>query len=430
MKKELAIILTILLIAQVTALEIQTDKDEFMQGETFLATITGNILENIKPEDVGFYRRHVQMPFTFDITKINKTYYIYAILPYTQEQYTLKIKDVYFKENNQVRTQDIEKNFTVTDQISDFNIRPGFITATDNFTITLYNNLNSNLEIIYNLENKSKSTTLPLQESKKLIIETSHIEKTTLTTFEISSPDLIYNIPAYIIKTSQDQQDSSENEDDDKTIIEEIKYEKLRFDLPGMRANLNKNQPISYLINLLNLGNADAKDVTITVSDELKNYITLSQTTIEKIETNQEIELNFTVAFNKTGDFTGYIKVESENSKDEFLLKFNISQNITPTSSVTTQKTCADFGLTQSNVCEKIAMFASDGPCCATISTSKKPKSTNWTAIAIVIGLLLVIGFFVLIKIRKPKPTAKDIMKKRSQKFSQKYETRGKLERT
>ena len=99
-------------ISTISALEIKTEKMQFKQGETFFAALNGNILENVESEDVGFYRGHVQIPLTFDITKLNETYYIYALLPYTRENYTLKIKDVYYQEANKIQTSTLEKNFS------------------------------------------------------------------------------------------------------------------------------------------------------------------------------------------------------------------------------------------------------------------------------------------------------------------------------
>ena len=80
-------------ISFISALEIKTSKESFGKGETFLATLQGNILEEIPKENVGFYKGNapnVPIALTYDLTKINNTYYVYAILPFTEQNITLK----------------------------------------------------------------------------------------------------------------------------------------------------------------------------------------------------------------------------------------------------------------------------------------------------------------------------------------------------
>ena len=125
------------------------------QGETLIATLEGNILEPIQKEDVGFFIDHVQKPFDYDILRIDNTYYIYAILPYNQDQYTLRMEDIYFKENNQFITQDLHFNFTISNLTADFYADPGVVVTNQNFTISLYNNMNSQINVNYGFEDNS-----------------------------------------------------------------------------------------------------------------------------------------------------------------------------------------------------------------------------------------------------------------------------------
>ena len=122
MKRGIILVLFILLAFNISALEIQTEKNEFMQGETFFATLQGNILEDVTEEDIGFYEAHIQLPIEFDLLKIDNKYYVSAILPYFEKNLSLRIKDVYYKEQNKVQTNTIIKNFTISTELADFNI--------------------------------------------------------------------------------------------------------------------------------------------------------------------------------------------------------------------------------------------------------------------------------------------------------------------
>lgn len=432
MKKEavlFTLLITLLTISIVSAIEIQTDKTEFAKGETLFATLTGNILEDVTYEDVGFYRGHVQVPFTYDILKINKTYYIYAITPYVSNDYSLRIKDVYFKENNLVQTKDFEKNFTVTTGLADFNVRPGFIFTQNNFTISAYNNLNSDLEITHTLENSSETTTLPLQETKQIKINIDHLESTLLTFTQIKSENLVYNIPTYIIKEAVEQEPEQPEENQTEEPEEpEIPSEmgKLRFSINEISLNFSKDEIVSYNFKLANLGQSDERDVRIYASDNLKQYVLFSETEIDLIEANQEIELEAVFKFDKTGDFTGMIIAEAETSEDEIILDLFIGEDIEPSSSVSDQSTCDQLGGIKTKECSTgTSIYAADGWCCIQSSTPE-PEKRNWTVIIIIIVLLLFVLSILYLKLKKSRPTAKDILEKRKKSF----ETRGALTRS
>ena len=138
------VLLSIFLITPVSALEIKADSD-YDKGATFIASLQGNILSPIPDNNVAFYQDHVQVPFTHGFLKIKDIYYVYAILPYIEGNYSLRIKDVYFKEQNTVKTLTLEKNFTISNKTAEFNVNPGAVIATDSFEISVYNNLDNSI---------------------------------------------------------------------------------------------------------------------------------------------------------------------------------------------------------------------------------------------------------------------------------------------
>src|SRR3989344_6949814 len=180
MKRFLFLSLVLFLITSASALTITTP-ETIDQGSTAIFTLQGNILDPITKSDVGFYEGHVQKPFNYDIEKIEDIYYIYALMPYNSKNYSLRISDVYFKENNEFKTLDLEANFSTSQQVAEFNVDPGFvITSKDSFDLQIYNNLNSNLQITYTIGQTQKQKTLPLQETTKITIDLKNLNSTAL----------------------------------------------------------------------------------------------------------------------------------------------------------------------------------------------------------------------------------------------------------
>ena len=438
MKKKVLFLIFILALSSVSALEL-TLKDEFYLGETLIAKLEGNILEKIPIENIGFYRDHVEVPITFDRIEIDNTYYIYAILPYNSRNYTLRIKDVSFQEFNQVKTQDIEKKFFIKNQTAEFSVEPGFFFTDKNLSLNIRNNLNNELKITSILGNSTQEFSIPRYETKQIIIDIKGVNSTRKEVVEIkSSSGFSYELPAYIIVYSSSTGtngglNGDTDPDPEPTPGEE--RERIRFDYSSFEATINRGQAINSNFSLVNLGNADAKNINLTISDNLKDYIKLSKQQLDLKEGEATI-IFFTANFTSLGNFTGTITATSANSSSTLLMKFSVQQNATTNISRTTiqTKTCEELdGL----ICPNYVCYggrleqSSNGLCCVggTCEPQAETRERNWTATIIVVLLLAVIGFFIWKKLKSNNPEARDILKKRSENFSKKYETSGSLTR-
>ena len=400
---------------QISALEISTQKTEFYQGETFLANISGNILDEIKSENVGFYKNNVQLPITFDIKKINNIYYIYALLPYSEHNLSLIIKDVYFKENNQPQKKDLEKKFSIINKTADFSIVPGFFITQKEVSVVITNNLNNDIVISYTIDNIQGSESIPLQDKKTIKINTDNIEFTNLTFLTLSSDSgFSYSVPAYIIKSFiPNVNDSNFSEDENITPIYS-NTEVLRFSYSEINTNLSKSDSVFYPITISNIGQKNASNIKISVSPEIKNYLSLSTEKINELKIGEDFQINLTAKFAKTGEFSGFITAESKNSSDKIKMNFIVGNNLTITSSVSDKKSCSQIGGKKCSICYGSSIPASDGLCCiGSCNPVVEPTKRNWTAIVIVVSFLVLIGIFFWFKWKKPSATAKDILEKR-----------------
>ena len=431
-------------ISFISALEIKTSKESFGKGETFLATLQGNILEEIPKENVGFYKGNapnVPIALTYDLTKINNTYYVYAILPFTEQNITLKIKDVYFKEQNQFQTKTLEKTFNVKNETAAFSVKPGFITTSNDFPVTLTNNLDSDINIAYSLVNISKSVFIPSQNSIETTILISEVIFTQITTIKFSSSSLTYDFPAYIVKneTTAEENGSTNGSEDNRS---RVNRDALRFSLQSIDLILNKGESYFIATDLKNIGERKADNITISVSDSIKSYVKIKPLLISNLNIDESRRIDINISFSKKGDYSGHIQASSLNSSDRILLSFKIGENLTTnfvsnrSSGIITNlsKSCAELGgvkCVSGEVCQGSLSLQSAG-CCIGICKSfgqETPKKRNWTYIIILIVVLAGIGIFFWLRMKKPGFTAKDILKKKEDDFDEKFETHGKLEK-
>ena len=131
--KRTILILFLLIFPLISAVEIDM-KDEFDQGETLMAKISGNFLEQVKKENILFYREHVRVPLEYDLAKIDNEYYVYAELGNKEpNNYSLRIENVNYMKGATVVDDDLIKEFIITEEVADFSINPGFVITEKEF---------------------------------------------------------------------------------------------------------------------------------------------------------------------------------------------------------------------------------------------------------------------------------------------------------
>jgi len=417
MKKGVLFLFAIFLLASVSALSI-TLPENVNQGSTIIATLQGNILNPITKSDVGFFEGHVQIPLDYDIEKIEDTYYIYALVPYSEKLYTLKINDVYFKENNAFKTADLEANFSSSNLTADFNVNPGFIITRENsFQLDLYNNLNSNLDITYTLGNTEGSKTIPLQETSKLNIDTSKIKGTSLNHLIISSQNTQYDISVYVIRNQTFIQ--VEKNDSNNSIIEFLEGPNLQFSIDKIDETLKIGEGYEYPLVLENQGDEDSGEITLKVSDELIDFVSLEISSIENLPPNAKQEIKFSIFTKIPINLEGGILAESSKSSDELKIVLFAEENVEPVSSIKSKSFCKDLNGTiclLSQTCSGKSVPSSDNIFCCTNGICQNPgnqttgegnNSNTVSIIIVVVALLIILGliFWRLKKTRKKQIT-------------------------
>ncbi len=128
-----------LALGNVSAVDLLT-KESYNPSETLIAEISGNILEPIYKEMVELKRNNVQVPWEYDVKRLGDRYFIYGILPFNSNNYTLLINDITTTINGQIKKIDFNKTLKVEGDIAPYTISPGFIITDMDFSINLFLN--------------------------------------------------------------------------------------------------------------------------------------------------------------------------------------------------------------------------------------------------------------------------------------------------
>ena len=127
MKKNLivSIFVFLFLISFISAINFQM-KDTFNQEEVLTAKISGDFIKPPLQGNIFLYRGHVRIGIEAYLTKIGDDYYIYAPLSgKTLGNYSLVIENVEYKKASKTIKEDLVKNFSINENLTDFKINKG-----------------------------------------------------------------------------------------------------------------------------------------------------------------------------------------------------------------------------------------------------------------------------------------------------------------
>jgi len=428
MMKKIGMALTILLLILPSILAVEINmKDELNRGETLMAKVSGNFLKPVLKENIFFYRKHIKIPIEYDIAKMENELYIYAQLKNKEAgNYSLRLENVIYKKATETLEEDIIKNFTITEKLADFSINPGFIMANDNFFIEVENLQDSKITItkktaISEAPNKetgffeslfgekiepspSSSVNLNSGETKKINFELKDISQSTLNMYELSTPNLRYEIPVYIMT---------------KDIVSKTKEKRFRFEPKEINLSMTTSSNQTRIIYLKNTGEEEIQNITLEISDSLRPYISLSSEKIESLNENSSEKIEITFTSNEEEIFLeGQISARFNDTLYTYsAIFFNVIKGFIPLNESEVNEEKEEVSITSINCkeaggefcnddekCSEDAKNARDGVCCfATcnkIEKSRIGKTIGWALIAIILFFLI---WFFRFKYRRAK---------------------------
>jgi hypothetical protein len=425
MKKSCIFIFIVLLLPTVLAIEVNL-KPEYRPGETLLAEISGNFIDNLQPKNIFFYSGRIYVPMIYDIVKAQDRYYLYAILPNKERNYTLIIKNAHFFDAGQERLQDLKFNFSVSGNLSLFAVNPGFIVTNKDFTIRIESKVKT-INLIAEFLNTTQKHEIGMGRTKTLSFSIADVYKSTIEDLILKSEDTSYRIPI-IIFTSKNASE------------EEIEMsEKLRFSKPSFEFSILKDQEFEFQVTLMNTGQENISEIIVVMESDGK------ETEIEEIkmlEAGDSRVITITTTSDELGEREDKIFARSENFTAETLVLLTTVENqeklknLTITD-ITEEKSCSELGGEKcmgNKVCEGTTKYASNGLCCIGMCEEQK-KISIWKIIILMLIILILaaIGFFVFKKMQARRQLAGEIFKEKEKTYEERFkpqETSGSISRT
>ncbi len=411
----------------ISAVEFQ-GKTEFQKGETFFVKIVGNFFEPISENDIIFLKGHTRISISPFLERIDGDYYVYAQL-FGKESgnYSLVVENAKISEFGQIIEQDLERNFTINENFSDFSVEPGFISTNESFEVEIQNLRNFEITLDYKIINQSviqesesedggffdfgsffgnsESETsnsngikIKTGETKKIIFQTKNFSSFTIQNIIFSTENTNFEFPVFIT-TEKNENNSASGK---------IRFEPSEFDISlGFNSKTNRT---AYVFNL------DAKekleDLQISFSDELKPYMSVSKKNISSIGENSSEKIDITFfSGDKEGKIEGQIRVKTTDDFYDYIsVTLNIIKNFDPNQSVdSSTPLCIEMNGT---ICKPSTercdggntKVARNGICCLStcvaVSGSSYGKIIGWT---IVVFAILFVLWFYFFKYKKTK---------------------------
>jgi hypothetical protein len=91
--KKFSLILFLMILLPLTSGLSSDLHTTYQPAETMLVELQGSILEEIPKENVFFLRGHVQTVVEYDLKKLGNHYFLYAVAPLAENNFTLEIKN-------------------------------------------------------------------------------------------------------------------------------------------------------------------------------------------------------------------------------------------------------------------------------------------------------------------------------------------------
>jgi len=408
----LIVFLIFLLSPLVFAIEFNLNQN-YKSGETIIAKVSGNFLTSLTKDNVFFYKEHVRIPMTYGIEKIENEYYLYAsLLGKTQGNYSIALENIQYMQGAETLSDDIVKNFSITNETADFSLKPGVIVTSGEFSIDIQNLKDNRITVSVRTEvvnSSERSISIVTQETAvdsvslspvsgeiKKIYFTSGYGSPTFQKIEFKTSNLTYEVPVYIFST----------------FLPEVTSYKM--EPSELISSVPTNTLTKKVIFFYNTGDKEIRNISLSLSDSIKPFVNLSQDYIESLEpkTNVPIQLSFfspgeievsgTLGANVNGETMLYSQISLK-----FLSNY-VPVNESQESSV---KTCAELNgrvCTQTEACDTEIVYAKDNLCCLGKCVATKKKSSTGVIIALAIFFVLAIAGFWFYK-KKFKKTKKSV---------------------
>lgn len=384
----------------------------FSQGETILASVSGNFINPLTKANIHFYRDgHVSAPALTDVMESNGEFYLYGILGnYAPGNYTLSLENVKYMKGAQISTDAIKKNFTITNRTADFSINPGLaLSDGTSFSFKLQNLQEGKITVGINAPQGISSTdgaSLGLQSGETKTLSFQPENSSGFGTIDFSSANTDYSIPISIQGVHQSQP---------------LNEFAMGFEPSTISLSMATSSSTQRIIYLQNKGKTDITNITMDLSTILVPYVTVSPEVIDTLKANSTKKITLTIKSDSNeATLQGNLFANSENVSSSLVLVADFVQNYVPPNgssennssqgNSTVLKKCSDLqGIIcgAGETCSGNTADTADGTCCLATcqqtASSGTSSTSKWIGWALIILIILLVFWFFKRRYRKVK---------------------------
>jgi len=422
MKKVLLLFLFIFLLVSPLLSAIEFNMAESFGREGILtAHLKGQFIDPPLKENIALYRGHVRVAVDPYVARIEDDYYIYAPLAGKEPRnYSLVIEDISYMKGSKKITEDLSKNFTISENYSSFIVSPGFVSTKDDFKLTIENLLDETIDVTmvittfsgteggilsYYEDTENEISVKP--GSQDISFELDTLSGPTSKTITFSYDNLNYTIPISLYLDEQSEQA--------KTFDFNIEPEELEITMPTY-SNLSR------LIYIYSTGTGTLTDVQVN-ADSLKPFASLSEDRFSQVLPNSNANFKLNLVSGAEQSISGKLEVRTDEGvykQIKVSLKFKEGYEMSPEESgeeVTTEENCASSNIggkicEEDEKCAGQEIYAKDGKCCIGGVCRKQATGSTWKWIGWgMLVILIVAGVWFYFKRYKGVKKPVDLLK-------------------
>lgn len=367
----------------ILSLEINSE-ESYSIGETALIKVSGNFISPILEKNVLIYRGGAKTASLLNVENIEDEYYIsVSLVDKTSGNYSVKIVGASYLDGRNLITEDIIIPFKIDNKTIDFSIFPGAIRTSNNFSVSVQNLRNSKIRIALSgsdlgtLSSESNYYDLKSGETKEIEFYSKNIEETKLKNILFSSGNYSYYLPVYLEKSEESKEE------------EKVEYS---FNPAYLKINSTIGTKKTYFAYLENTGEKDLENVSLSVSEDISDYISILINESFSLEKNSSLKVE--IYLNSPKDektISGKIRAIDDLENYAYLyIELNTAKDYIP------------INETNQNYSNELEEDIN------TNSNSSTSKIVGWVIILI---LLLIVGWFFFKKYKRTGNQKIDLLK-------------------
>lgn len=368
-------------------------RDQYSPKETMIIQILGAI-EPIRYDQIEFKRTNVNVPLEYGVGKVGDRYYLWAIAPENENNYTLIISG---------NGNDYKKDFVVSGNLTDYYIKPGFISSNKNFDIRVYLN-----------DDAGKSINVDYPDTGSVYLSSGenilYFPSPKQTEFRIVNIGK-YSVPAYLVGNASVSVITNYSHVNTTEYIVLLPENIQSTILYGSKENI-----INFFI--FNRGNSSVNGIYL---DYNRKVFEISPDEKITIAANSSISYNISIRseLNSSSNYT--IRAVYPNGSKT--LNVNLEFTSKP-EEVKTSLKCYELSGTicsADQICSSQTTPSSDGLCCIGFckQSSSSANSSSWIGYLIAV-FVIIVGIYIWIKYSRVKAD-KNVIAKKVSYFDKKF---------